>query len=255
VSRPWWSGPHLAVTTFTVVPLPPAPADRAAARVAMACAPLVGALLGGVLGGLAVGLRAASAPALVTGGLVVAVGLLATRGLHVDGLADTADGLGSYRSRERALEIMRDPEVGPFGVAAVTLALLLQAAAVAGLAARPWTALLYGVATATAGGRLAVTYACRRGVPPARPDGLGALVAGTVGGPVLGAGTVAVLALALPAVPGRPWQGPLAVGAGLLGAGLLVRHATRRLGGITGDVLGAAVEVAATLTYVGLTLG
>src|SRR5436309_2943917 len=75
------------------------------------------------------------------------------------------------------------------------------------------------------------------------------LVAGTVPAPLVAVGTVAVAALALLAVPGRVWQGPLAV-ALALGAGLLVeRHAVRRLGGITGDVLGALVEIAATLAY------
>ncbi|MFD1326164.1 adenosylcobinamide-GDP ribazoletransferase, partial [Micromonospora sonneratiae] len=79
-------------------------------------------------------------------------------------------------------------------------------------------------------------------------------VAGTVSRPVLGVATVAVAALAVPAVPGRPWQGPLAVAVALTIELLLLRHVVRRLGGVTGDVLGASVEITATLVYLGLVL-
>jgi adenosylcobinamide-GDP ribazoletransferase len=249
-------GLRLALTTFTIAPLRPARVDRRAARVAMACAPLVGAALGAVLGLLALGLRALHAPPLVTGAAVVALAALLTRGMHLDGLADTVDGLGSYAPRERALEIMRHSDVGPFGVAAIALTLLLQAAAVAGLAARAGGfALLCAVVAATATGRLAVAVSCREGVPAARPEGLGALVAGTLAWPVLAPGAVAVAAVSLAAVPGRPWQGPVAVGLALLCAVALERHAVRRLGGITGDVLGAVLEVAVTTGYLVLVLG
>ncbi|MET8468031.1 adenosylcobinamide-GDP ribazoletransferase, partial [Micromonospora zamorensis] len=88
----------------------------------------------------------------------------------------------------------------------------------------------------------------------ARQDGLGALVAGTVGPVALTAGAVAVALLAVGAVPGRPWQGPLAVAVALAVALLLLNHVVRRLGGITGDVLGATVEVVTTLVYLGLVL-
>ena len=248
-------GLRLAATLFTVAPLPAGPVNRATAAVAMAVAPGVGAALGAVLGGLLLGLDALAVPPLLAGVAVVGAGALLTRGLHLDGLADTVDGLGAYRSREQALEIMKRPDVGPFGVVALVLTLSAQAAAVAALPARGWPAALAAVVAATATGRAAVSWACRRNVPAARPEGLGALVAGTVGGPALALGTVAVAALAVPAVPGRPWQGPAAVLAALAVAVLLGRHVVRRLGGITGDVLGAAVEVTATLAYLGLLLG
>ncbi|HEY2673789.1 MAG TPA: adenosylcobinamide-GDP ribazoletransferase [Rugosimonospora sp.] len=252
---PLVSGVRLALTTFSVAPLRAGRVDRAAAGVAMSVAPLVGGLLGAVLAGVAVGLRELGAPSLVLGAVTVALGLALTRGLHVDGLADTVDGLGSYAGRDRALEIMKSPEVGPFGVAAIVVSLLVQAASVAALAGRPATALLVGVATAAATGRLAVSWACRRGVPAARPNGLGALVAGTVGVPALAGGTIAVAVLAAFAVPGRPWQGPLAVALGVGASALVAHHSVRRLGGITGDVLGALVEVATCATYLVLVLG
>jgi adenosylcobinamide-GDP ribazoletransferase len=238
-------GLRLALTTFTIVPLRPGRVDRATARVAMALGPLVGALLGLLLGAAALGLRALHVPALVLGGVVVGLGALLTRGLHLDGLADTVDGLGSYAGRERALEIMRAPDVGPFGVVALVLTLLVQAGAVAALAGRP-----LALATALATGRLAVTLACR-GVPAARPDGLGALVAGTVRVPELAVGVAGVGALGVFAAG---WLGPVAVLAGLGAALLVLWHAWRRLGGITGDVLGALVEIGQTVALVALTL-
>jgi adenosylcobinamide-GDP ribazoletransferase len=183
-------GLRLAVTTFTVAPVRVAAVNRASAAVAMTVAPLIGALLGVLIGVLAIAGRAAHAPALLIGlvGVGAAAGL--TRGLHLDGLADTVDGLGSYRDADRALAIMKSPEVGPFGVVAIVLAIAIPATSIAALIDRSWWALLCAVAAAFATGRLAVTYACRRGVPAARPDGLGAMVAGTVGVPAMVLGTL-----------------------------------------------------------------
>ncbi|WP_198348408.1 adenosylcobinamide-GDP ribazoletransferase [Plantactinospora sp. KBS50] len=252
--RPLRSGARLALTTFTVLPLPPGPVDRRVAGVAMLLAPAVGALLGAGAAAVLIGSAAAGAPPLVAGALTVAAGAALTRGLHLDGLADTADGLGSYRTGPAALEIMRRPDIGPFGVVALVLVLLIQAGALAALADRPAPAVLAGVVTAVATGRLAAAWGCRRGVPAARPDGLGALVAGTVGGVPLALAALGVAAVALAAVPHRPWQGPLAVLVALVCAAGLLRHLVRRLGGVTGDVLGALLEVASTVVYLGLVL-
>jgi adenosylcobinamide-GDP ribazoletransferase len=238
-------GVRLAFTTLTVLPLRAGRVDRGAAAVAMGLAPVVGALLGLVLAGVLTVLQWAHAPSLVAGGLTVAVAVLLTRGLHLDGLADTVDALGSYRRGDAALEIMRQPDIGPFGVAAIALVLLVQAAAVG-----PATAV-----AAWATGRLGISLACRRGVPAARPDGLGALVAGTVPAPVVAGLAAVVAAGAVWAVPGRPWQGPAAVAAALAAVVLVLRHAVRRFGGITGDVLGAVAEVGTTVTLVALALG
>ena len=143
------------------------------------------------------------------------------------------------------------------------LRLLIQVAAVSQAEAagdgRGPAALIAAVVT----GRLAITWACRRGVPAARPDGLGALVAGTVRAAIPVAATLATLAVTGAAVAisatviGEPlgWTLPLAVAAGLAAAFGLQRHAVRRLGGITGDVLGALAEVAATVTLVVAAMG
>jgi adenosylcobinamide-GDP ribazoletransferase len=110
--------------------------------------------------------------------------------------------------------------------------------------------------------RLALTWACRRGVPAARPDGLGALVAGAVRPAVPAAVTAVTLAAAAAAVAlsaaaggSLGWTLPAAVAAGLGAALAVQRHAVRRLGGITGDVLGALAEIAATVTLVAAAMG
>ena len=241
------AGVRLSLTTLTVLPIRGGRVDRPAAAVAMSVAPAVGALLGLALAGVLWLLREAHAPALVAGGVTVAAAALLTRGMHLDGLADTIDALGSYRSGEAALTIMKKSDIGPFGVASIALTLLLQAAALSTVGA-------VAVVVAWAAGRLAVPIACRRGVPAARPEGLGALVAGTVPAPVVALGAALVLLAATAATPDRPWQGPAAVAFSLLVVVVLVRHAVRRFGGITGDVLGAAVELATTAALLGLCL-
>jgi len=247
------AGVRLAVTTFTVFPLRPGAVHRAAAAVAMSVAPVVGLGLGVLLAMALLALSAAGTPALVAAALVTGLAAASTRGLHLDGLADTVDALGSHRPADGALAVMRRPDIGPFGVVALVVVLLAQTASLGSLpAGRSWPAVLATVAAAVAAGRLAVTWACRQAVPAARPDGLGALVAGTQRWPAVASGTVLVAAVAVAAVPGRPWQGPLVV----LGAVLLwliwLRHLVRRFGGITGDVLGAGVEFTSTAVYLGL---
>ncbi len=272
-----WNGLRLSVTLLTVIPLrgavpphsppggepapPPTPATAAAA---MAWAPTVGLLLGAVA---AVVLLVADHPLgagpLTGAGLAVAPLALLSRGLHLDGLADLADGLGSGKPAPAALDIMRRSDIGPLGTVTLVLTLLIQVAALGHAEAagpgRGAAALIAAVVT----GRLALTWACRQGVPAARPDGLGALVAGTVRPVVAVAVTLAVLAAAVAAVVvsatviGDPlgWTLPLAVVAGLAAAYAVQQHAVRRLGGITGDVLGALAEVAATVTLVVATMG
>ncbi len=128
-------GLRLAVGTFTIVPVPPPrTVDRRVAGQAMLWSPLLGAGLGALAGALFEGVREATHHS-VTGTLVaatLAVALLAwlTRGLHLDGLADTADGLGSGRPAAAALAIMKASDIGPFGVLAL-LVLLVQTSAVA----------------------------------------------------------------------------------------------------------------------------
>ncbi len=240
-------GLRLALTLFTVAPLGVSRVDRGTARTAMALAPLVGLLLGAVLGCAALALRVAGAAPLLVAAVTVGLFAVCTRGLHLDGLADTADGLGSYGTPEKSLEIMKKSDIGPFGVVAIVAVLLIDASALTGVFARPWPEALTLVAAGAAAGRLGATVACRAGLPAARPEGLGALVAETLPRVVV---TGITLLVAAAAVLADPVRGPVAV---LLAAGVawaLTWHARRRLGGVTGDVIGAAVELATMAAWV-----
>ncbi|MCP9954791.1 adenosylcobinamide-GDP ribazoletransferase [Actinomadura madurae] len=246
------AGLRLAVTLLTVVPFGTGRADRGTARWAMLLAPAVGLVSGGaaalvLLAGDLLGLSA-----LLAAALAVAATAAVTRALHLDGLADLADGLGSGRPAAEALAIMKRSDIGPFGVVTLLLTLLIQVAALAS-APQPAVAVL----VASVAGRLALPWACRTGVPSARPGGLGALVAGSVPAGAALAATGAVLVAAGAAGTaagglGGALHGVAAVAAALAAAALVLHRAVRRLDGVTGDVLGALVEVATTAALVTL---
>ena len=269
---------RLAVGTLTVVPVPPPRrVDARVARGAMLLAPAVGLVLGVLAAAVLVAVRfvagppesmarsASGAPQVLAADLlaaVVAVGVLAllTRGLHLDGLADTADGLGSGRRGPDALAVMRRSDVGPMGVVTLVLVLAVQVAALTVSATAHHGTLAVVVAVAT--GRLALVWATVRGVPAARTDGLGAAVAGVV--PlwaavawtlVLAAGAAALAWVDDDRSTALVVLAPVAVLAGAAAAGLLLRRAVGRFGGITGDVLGACVEMATAAALLVLAAG
>jgi adenosylcobinamide-GDP ribazoletransferase len=242
---------RLALSLFSVAPVRAEVVDRRTAGRALVLAPVVGLVLGAVVGGVVLGLLALGAPGLLAGVAGLAAGALLTRGLHLDGLADLADGLGSYGDAARMLVVMKDPSTGAFGVITLVVVLGAQAAALPVVAQHG----VLGVAVAWAAGRASFTWCARRRVRAASEGGLGALVAGTQHPtvPVVWLGVLAVAATL--AVPGRWWQGPVAVALGAVVVVLLARHAVRRLGGVNGDVFGAVCEVAVTVTLAGLALG
>lgn len=242
------AGLRLAFGLLTIVPAGQVDAQRPTVRDAMLLAPVAGLALGTLAWAAGAVVDAAGAGPLLAAVASVAALTVLTRALHLDGVADLADGLGSGLPPVQALEVMRRSDIGPFGVVTLVLVLLTQVAAVAqswelGLAA---PALVVACVT----GRLALTWACRSRVPAARPDGLGALVAGSV--PATAAAITTGVAVVAGALWGWAFGGREAVAiaaavvGGLTAAMLLLRHAARRIGGVTGDVLGAVVETGTT---------
>jgi adenosylcobinamide-GDP ribazoletransferase len=196
---------------------------------------VVGAALGALVGGAAVGL-AELVPPLVAGALAVALELVLTGALHVDGLADSADGLGG-RDRERALAIMRDHSVGAYGASALALDLLIKAAALGALAERGE---ILPVIAAFAVAR-AAPLPLAAALPYARPEGTGRALDGL---PPLAAGAGVLIAAAIALVA------PATIAAAVVVTGAVWWLARRRLAGVTGDVMGAAVELAAAAALV-----
>ncbi|MCF8034379.1 MAG: adenosylcobinamide-GDP ribazoletransferase [Desulfarculaceae bacterium] len=196
---------------------------------------VVGGLLGLVLA-LAAWLLGLWLPPLVLAGVLVLLWGALTRFLHYDGVADTADALVHTTSRERALEIMKDTRLGSFGVAAIAAVMLVKFGALASLGG---AALWGGLMAAPALGR-GLEAVLSSLLPAARPGvGLGAAVAqggelwpGLAGG----ASALIIAILALGAAGAWAALGVLALG---LVLGLWFR---RRIGGVTGDTLGAAIE-------------
>ncbi len=249
-----------ALGMFTVIPVrhraaPPLRAGDGAT--ALLWLPAVGAALGAVAALPATAIRH-WAPHAGLLGAVCALVLLAglTRCLHLDGLADTADGLGSRAEPERARAIMRQSDIGPFGVVAIVLVVAVDVAALGVLRMGVWGPVgAFAVAAAT--GRLAAVQAAVRGVDPAPGSGFGVLVAGGLAPVAVGLATVLVLAfgavVALLLSVSAAWFVVAQVVA-LLAAFLLRRHVVRRIGGISGDVFGALIETATALTLAGVAL-
>jgi len=232
-----FAGFALATAFFTRIPFA-APEGHVEPLADAAWAfPIVGAGIGGVAAlafFLVQLLGLGDWPAAV---LTVLAGIVLTGALHEDGLADTADGLIGGHDRGQRLAIMRDSQHGTFGVLAIVLSVLLRAAALAGIGEAVHTGL--ALIAAHAASRAALPFAMRI-LAPARAEGLGA----GAGRPSM---PLAVVALAIGLLVSLAALGPPRgfVAIGLAGAAMFALGllAYRRIGGYTGDVLGAFQQV------------
>ncbi|MGY3551707.1 adenosylcobinamide-GDP ribazoletransferase [Bradyrhizobium sp. USDA 4472] len=229
---------RIAASFITIVPVTsPKPASDGAVARATWALPVAG-LMVGVAGAAVYAL--ASRLGLTPGtAALLALGTTAliTGALHEDGLADTADGLGGGRTRERKLAIMRDSRIGSYGVCALILSFGLRWCALAAIAT-PWAVML-ALVSAHAAARAGVP-AFMSLVPPARPDGLSASAGSPPGRSVAIAFAVGTLVLALALGPAKALVGLVLLSlAGLI----LTRLAIGQIGGQTGDILGAFEQV------------
>jgi adenosylcobinamide-GDP ribazoletransferase len=246
---------RLAVGTLTAVPVrPPRTVDRRRAGTAMMLAPLAALPLGLAVAIVGWAGRRLDLPALVVALLALAAAVLGNRAFHLDGLADTVDGMAVSSDRERSLAVMKTGTSGPAGVVALLLVVGLQAAGLAGLLAGSSRApALAGACVCLS--RAALAVCCARGVPSARPGGLGDTYTGTVPRSVaLSTWLVGGVALALlGSWAGLSWwRGALAAGLALTVVVTVVARARRRFGGVTGDVFGAGIELALASLLVAL---
>jgi adenosylcobinamide-GDP ribazoletransferase len=224
-----WGEFWLAMTFLTTLPAPTFVVPSGGLGLAGRWFPLVGLVIALLLC-VVQSIAARFFPPTLVGALVVLAWVVLTGGLHLDGLADCCDGLLATTSRERRLEILRDPRLGTFGALGLILTLLLKTLA-AGMAI-PFALLL-----APVWGRWLLLFATRQ--PQARAEGMGASFAAGVTPEVI------VVAAALPVLLLFLGDGRGLAGAALALAAMvaLVRLAKVRLGGVTGDVYGLVVEV------------
>jgi adenosylcobinamide-GDP ribazoletransferase len=198
--------------------------------------PFVGALIGAAVGGIAVGLGHLVPSAVAAMGAITA-GLLITGAFHEDGLADVADAFGGGTTRERRFEILKDPRHGTYGVAALCASVVLRVIGAASITSS--SALFAAFVAAHALGRTGAVAAMAV-VPPAHDAGLGADHARRLRLVPTMLGITAALAIVV--VAGGWWAGLLLV-ATTAGAGAVCVLAVRKIGGLTGDVLGAIEQV------------
>jgi adenosylcobinamide-GDP ribazoletransferase len=235
-------GLRLAVGTLTALPVrPPSHVDQRTARTAVLLAPPATLPLGLAVAATLWLAHLAGIDPLAAGFLAVGVLALGSRAFHLDGLADTADGLTASYDRERSLAAMKSGSVGPAGVTALIVVLGVQAVGFAGVADEPLAAGVLVLAS-----RAALALTCVRGVPAAAGDGLRGPFAGSVPWPLAVLRWVSAAAIAgfVLTLLGLPWQGVLigfAIATVLVG--LLIRRAITRLGGVTGDIFGASIEL------------
>ncbi|GAA1475270.1 adenosylcobinamide-GDP ribazoletransferase [Corynebacterium felinum] len=245
-------GPATALSWLTVLPLKGATAfDRTTGGRVMMSLPVVGVVLGAVGALLAVCVSLLGSAGLLCGTLVVVAWQLLTRFMHLDGLADVADALGSYAPPERAREILADPHAGLIGMASALLVMLVQIASIAQLSAAGVSVVVFVIPVV---GRLCTMVGGSVRFSPMKPTGFAAMVVGTVPTKAIVLWSLVVIGLGagIASLAGFP----VLVGAGVFAVCVLVclgvavvlaRHCVKRFEGLNGDTCGFINEITASV--------
>lgn len=248
---PWLRGARAAFVFFSRLPVAGFPYQPRDWHWAPAHLPLVGAVVGAASAGVFALALALGLPPLVTAALAIGASAGLTGALHEDGLADSADGLGGGQTRERVLAIMKDSRIGSYGTLALLLVTLLRGGAIAALPPGAWFALVHVHVWARVG---PVWLLCVEPYVNDRPDAKSQGFFETRPVHVLTAFAWAAAAAGL--AVGLGWLAwPAALASALLPllvTGLLRGVFRRRVGGVTGDLLGAAEQLGEVAAWLAL---
>lgn len=207
--------------------------------------PVVGAGIGLLVGAVALAGLVIGVPSYVASGVAVAVSLLASGAFHEDGLADTFDALGSGRRGFEAIELMRDPRIGVFGAGALLLSIFLQVATLGSFTQSTVVGVAVAAHAASRGFMILAMY-----LPLATDSGLAADYSRAARPGARPTGFIVGIAIAVAILRANAW---ILLAASCTGA-LIGLWANRRIGGMTGDVLGAVQQVTMVTILVGATV-
>lgn len=232
----------VAIGFLTRVPVPVGHVEPSKLAGSVAWFPAVGAVVGLGVAGVYAGALTFLPPS-VAAALALAAGVIVTGAFHEDGLADTIDAVGGGRAADDVRRILKDPRHGSYGVLAMALSVLIRWSALASLDAVTAVSILvcaHAIARASAVGLMGL-------VPAAPGDGLGtaytsSLRTAHVAGALLGAAVIGGLAAGIWVLP--------AILLGAVAAGIVARAAVSKIGGITGDFLGATEQLAECMILV-----
>ena len=241
---PFW----IALQFLTIFPIQlkqlPSPRQNA---YSLAFYPVIGLFLGGLIFGMAWGLNAVHLPVLLSASLILTVWVVITGGLHLDGLADTADAwVGGYGDRERTLKIMKDPQCGPIGVLSLVLSLLLKFSSIYVILQ---TQHLYGLVIIPVLGRLTALFLFLT-CDYVRAHGLGSSFLQDLPRKLLW--SISFICLFACNILG--WVGFVVTAVFCSCLGYLRHVFVRRLGGITGDTVGASIEISECVSLLSLAI-
>lgn len=233
----------IAIQFLTVIPitLPKLPTTYQT-TLSLAFYPVVGLMIGGILWLLAMLLPL---PTLLLSAILLLCWVWLTGGLHLDGLADTADGwVGGYGDKNRTLHIMKDPNCGAMGVIAIIMILLLKWASIHSLLTLDHA---IGLTVIPILGRVS-TLLLFLTTPYIRKNGIGSALQYANRFVIITAGLISSLSLMI-----FGWQHALVLCGVFLAVVIFLRHHfIKRLGGMTGDTLGATIEISETVLLITL---